>query len=67
MWAVFLELLIRIFAAVYLSRLLGFRGLAAAYPLAWLAAAVLNITYYAFLCRNGFERNTSHHVTKGEL
>ncbi|MCI8927958.1 MAG: MATE family efflux transporter [Lachnospiraceae bacterium] len=67
MWGGFLELFMRIFAAVYLSRLLGFRGLAAAYPLAWLAAAVLNITYYAFLCRNGFERNTSHHVTKGEL
>lgn len=54
MWGGFLELLMRIFAAMYLSRILGFRGLAAAYPLAWLFAAALNIAYYIYLYRRDF-------------
>ena len=66
MWGGFLELFMRIFAAVYLSRIFGFRGLAAAYPLAWLAAAALNIMYYTFLCGNGFERNKYRHAAERE-
>lgn len=65
MWGGFLELFMRIFAALYLSRVFGFQGLAAAYPLAWLAAAALNIVYYISLCKNGFERNKHHHVMQG--
>lgn len=55
MWGGFLELFMRILAAVYLSKYFGFKGLAAAYPLAWLAAAILNIVYYIYLGKNEFK------------
>ncbi|MBD5393589.1 MAG: MATE family efflux transporter [Lachnospiraceae bacterium] len=56
----FLELLMRIFAAIVLSRIWGFTGLATAYPLAWLSAAILNIGYYIFLCRTGLKEKFSN-------
>ena len=51
----FLELLMRVFAALCLSRIWGFPGLAMAYPLAWIFAALLNMWYYRKLDKNDFQ------------
>ena len=51
----FLELLMRVFAALCLSRIWGFPGLAMAYPLAWLSAALLNVWYYRRLDKKDFQ------------
>lgn len=50
----FIELFMRVFAALVLANVLGFVGLATAYPLAWLFAAFLNIGYYIYECRTVF-------------
>lgn len=47
----FIELFMRVFAALVLARTFGFIGLATAYPLAWLFAAFLNIGYYIYECK----------------
>lgn len=46
-----IELTMRIFAAYVLAGIWGFKGLATAYPLAWLFAAFLNIGYYVFVSK----------------
>lgn len=45
------ELGMRVFAALVLGKVLGFTGLATAYPLAWLFAGLLNFVYYLHLRR----------------
>ncbi len=49
-----LELAMRIAAAVIVSRLFGFVGLSAATPMAWVAAAALNMIYYFMKSRSNF-------------
>jgi putative MATE family efflux protein len=43
-----LELTMRIIAAVVISRIFGFVGLSTATPLAWVAAAAINVFYFIF-------------------
>lgn len=62
----FIELFMRVFAALVLAEKFGFVGLATAYPLAWLFAAFLNIGYYIYECRTCLRIDNKTEMPAGE-